>query len=351
MINPRMSPPGTQLALGTSLLALVCLGTTLATHAPTTHAPVAIPKHSHMAEHNAVAEHESDHGAPAGPRLRGEAGPPARQAKTAFPPTRLGKPLSHAAVPTAIAEDLRLALISEERVGRSVRGQPIHQIRIGNGDYVILMLASIHGNESAGTPLLNRLAEHLQQHTEALSDCTVVLLPQVNPDGVQNASRFNAQGVDLNRNFPADNRKNSRRYGMHALSEPESLAIFQVISHWLPDHIVTLHEPLECVDYDGAAAELAEVMSAQCSLAVKKLGSRPGSLGSYAGLTLGIPIITLELPRAARNQHPDQLWQDYGAALLAAVRHRCRTMSQPESPTSDLRARRTAAEPSAQPPR
>ena len=348
MINPRMSPPGTRLALGTCLLALVCLGTLLATQSPT-----ATLQYSRKTRQAGTAVGGADRQTTALPRLpvKAEARQPTRHSESASPAPLLDQPYSDPSAATAITEDLRLQLIAEEPVGRSVRGQPIHQIRIGNGRYVILMLASIHGNESAGTPLLNRLAEHLQHHTEALSDCTVVLLPQVNPDGVQNASRYNAQGVDLNRNFPADNRQNSRRYGMHALSEPESLAIFQVISHWLPDHIITLHEPLECVDYDGAAADLAAAMSAHCPLPVKKLGSRPGSLGSYAGLTLGIPIITLELPRAARNHHPDQLWQEYGAALLAAVSHRCRTPPRPESPAGNHRARRTAAGRSAEPTR
>ena len=63
-------------------------------------------------------------------------------------------------------------------------------------------------------------------------------------------------------------------------------------------------------------------MSEHCPLPVKKLGSRPGSLGSYAGVTLGIPTITFELHRNAAGQSPKFFWRFYGEALLQAVLHR-----------------------------
>jgi len=212
--------------------------------------------------------------------------------------------------------------MSEAIVGHSVESRPIICRRIGDGEYVVLMMASIHGNEAAGTPLLNRLAEHVVANPDLVTGVTLVLMPVVNPDGVESGKRRNARGVDLNRNFPAENRQNSSRYGLNALSEPEALAIYQVINDTLPNHIVTLHEPLQCVDYDGPAKELAKVMSEHCPLPVKKLGSRPGSLGSYAGVTLGIPTITFELPRNAAIQSPEFLWRFYGEALIQALLHR-----------------------------
>lgn len=213
----------------------------------------------------------------------------------------------------------------ETIVGQSVEGRPLLCQRIGDGEYVVLMMASIHGNEAAGTPLLNRLAEHVIENPELLAGATLVLLPIVNPDGVESGQRYNARGVDLNRNFPAENRQNSTRYGLNALSEPEALAIYQVINDTLPNHIVTLHEPLQCVDYDGPAAALATAMSNFCPLPVKKLGSRPGSLGSYAGVTLSIPTVTFELPGNAATQPDEFLWRFYGEALIQAVLYRHQT--------------------------
>ena len=73
------------------------------------------------------------------------------------------------------------------------------------------------------------------------------------------------------------------------------------------------------MDYDGPARSLAEQMAKLCGLPVKKLGARPGSLGSYAGLALGIPIITLELPRNEELLDSNTLFQRYAAALIAAI--------------------------------
>lgn len=230
--------------------------------------------------------------------------------------TRSERPCSQE---TPEPEAIRFA---ESVIGNSVDGRPIHCLTFGESEYVVLIMASIHGNESAGTPLLHRLVDRVVKNPELLNGSRLVLIPSVNPDGVADGQRFNRRGVDLNRNFPAENRKNSSRYGLTALSEPEALAVYETINNEVPNHIVTLHEPLQCVDFDGPAAELARRMSEHSPLPVKKLGSRPGSLGSYAGVTLGIPTVTLELPGNASNQSVDYLWRFYGESLLQALLYR-----------------------------
>ena len=95
--------------------------------------------------------------------------------------------------------------------------------------------------------------------------------------------------------------------------------IKQVIQQYDPDRIVTLHQPLNCIDYDGPAQMLAQRMGQYCALPVKKLGARPGSLGSYAGVTLGIPIITFEMLPADSQLTSQALWSKYGRAMLAAI--------------------------------
>ena len=204
-------------------------------------------------------------------------------------------------------------------VGTSVEGRSIMCLVLGEGPDVALIMATIHGNEPAGTPLVRRLATHLRQHPEILDGRKVVLLRLANPDGLAHRSRYNSHGVDLNRNFEAANRLSSKQSGLTALSEPESRAIRQVILQYQPDRIVSIHQPLACIDYDGPAQELAERMGQYCALPVKKLGARPGSLGSYAGVTLGIPIITFEMLGSDSQLDTEALWQKYGRALVAAI--------------------------------
>jgi murein peptide amidase A len=205
-------------------------------------------------------------------------------------------------------------------VGHSVEGNPIELEVLGTGGDVVLLMASIHGNEPAGTPLLGRLRQYIDQHPDLLEGRKVLLMPVANPDGLARNIRHNVRGVDINRNFPAGNFQETRRHGPAALSEPESQAIHDVLTRFTLNRIVSIHQPLECVDWDGPGESLARAMGAWTDLPVKKLGGRPGSLGSYAGDTLGIPIITLELPKHATGMDEDALWQAYGPMMLAAIR-------------------------------
>jgi protein MpaA len=140
-----------------------------------------------------------------------------------------------------------------------------------------------------------------------------------NPDGAAHNSRYNAHGVDLNRNFEAANRVADKEGGPSALSEPEARVIHELIRQHSPNRIVSVHQPLACIDYDGPGLNIANRMAQYCDLPVKKLGARPGSLGSYAGVTLGIPIITLEMLPTDSQSGPQTLWNRYGKALIAAI--------------------------------
>jgi len=207
--------------------------------------------------------------------------------------------------------------------GWSVEGRPIDCLVLGDGDEVVLIMASIHGNEPAGTPLVSRLVDHLMEQPATVDGLRVVVIPVANPDGFALGRRQNVNGVDLNRNFPASNYHASDSHGAEALSEPESLALRGLLDTFKPRRIVSLHQPINygdpCIDYDGPAAGLAHAMAERCDLPVMKLGGRGGSLGSYAGQTLNIPIITVELPREATDWDASMLWDRYGDMLLTAL--------------------------------
>ena len=209
--------------------------------------------------------------------------------------------------------------IQRRIVGKSVENRPIECTVLGEGRDVTFILAAIHGSEPAGIPLVRRLAQYLQQYPHLLQERKVVLLPVANPDGVAHNSRYNARGVDLNRNFSTTNRLNSRRFGCTALSEPEARVIEQLLRQYAPDRIVSIHQPLACIDYDGPGKTLARHLAEYCNLPLIKLGPKPGSLGSYARVTLRIPIITLELPYITDRLNSQRLWQRYGPALIAAI--------------------------------
>ncbi len=203
--------------------------------------------------------------------------------------------------------------------GVSVENRPIMYSVLGNGEDVTFIIAGIHGDEPAGPELANHLADYLNQNQNILIGRKVVILPAANPDGLAYQTRANVNKVDINRNFPAENRINDPNYGPSGLSEPESHIIYTLIQQYKPARIVSIHQPYGCIDYDGPAEELAQKMDLYCDLPVEKVGAQPGSLGSYAGVELGIPIITFEMFENDSILNTQLLWQKYGKALLAAV--------------------------------
>ena len=229
------------------------------------------------------------------------------------------KPVDYPVIVRVLEPPVTEPAIQTSIVNKSIENRPLEYTVYGEGPDVTFVLAAIHGNEKAGISLVRRLDKYLQQRPEIIERRKVVLLPIANPDGVARNSRYNARGIDLNRNFPAFNRINSSRFGLTPLSEPESRFIFQLVRQYSPDRIVSIHQPLACIDYDGPSRALANRMAQYCNLPLKKLGAKPGSLGSHAGVALGIPIISLELPETSDRFNSEQLWRQYGPALVAAV--------------------------------
>jgi protein MpaA len=211
--------------------------------------------------------------------------------------------------------------VDTQVVGKSLEGRPIECHVLGDGEDVFWYIATIHGNEAAGTPMADKFVEWLKAHPEELEGRRVVITPVANPDGFADNVRHNKNGVDLNRNFPAGNFDPVKVHGATPLSEPESRALMRVMMTYFPDRIVTIHQPLDCMDFDGEESKkMAAAMAEKCRLPLKQVGSRPGSLGSFVGLTLGKPIVTVELPEDA-GMDGEKLWDEYGEAMITGLRY------------------------------
>ncbi len=234
-------------------------------------------------------------------------------------PTIITIPPPEKAAPVTQKEPPAIKTQNRYIAGYSRQSRPIEYYVFGKGPDVTFVLGGIHGNEPASAVLASQLIKYLQANPSVLKNRKVVVLPRANPDGLANNSRFNNNGVDINRNFFALNRLNSPENGFSALSEPESKAIERIISSHSPRRIISLHQPYGCIDYDGPGDKLAYRMAQYSSLPVKKLGAKPGSLGSYAGLKLGVPIITVELPQYDSWLGGEALWTRYGRMLLAGI--------------------------------
>lgn len=211
---------------------------------------------------------------------------------------------------------------TNEIFGRSVQGRPIYAHILGNGPDTTLILAAVHGNETATPYLVKELRTHLKRYPAWLQGRRVVLVPTLNPDGLQKRSRVNARGVDINRNYPGTWRRPKRgerfRPGTSPASEPETQAMIRLVNKYRPNRIVSIHQPLHCIAYSGERSRaLAYTMSKRNGYTVKdNIGyPTPGGFGGYCDLIIKTPIVTLELPW----QSPQAAWKQNARALLAAI--------------------------------
>jgi hypothetical protein len=186
---------------------------------------------------------------------------------------------------------------------------------------VVFLFHTIHGNEAPAEQCGQRMRSWLLAHPEAFSGLQIAFITQVNPDGYRAGTRFNVNGIDLNRNFPASNFEPSETFGPSPASEPETQVVVSIVEEASPAAIVTVHSPLDVINYDGPAQELAERAAADTGIPVDvDLGPYPGSFGSYAGLDLQIPAVTLELPSSVMARSGFEKWNRVEEVALEWVR-------------------------------
>lgn len=186
----------------------------------------------------------------------------------------------------------------------------ISLIEIKNNKYdkTVLIIGVFHGEEPQGNFLIN---EYLKTDMQGIKN-RLLIIPCLNPDGMKKNKRQNANGVDLNRNFPTKNwiktQKNEYWGADEAGSEIETKFMTEILNEYKIDAILSIHAPFKIVNYDGPAKELAEKISEITGYKVQaEIGyPTPGSFGNYAGVERNIPTITLELPEDETNE---QLWK------------------------------------------
>ncbi len=221
---------------------------------------------------------------------------------------------------------------SVRTVGQSVEGRPIELHTYGTGTTSILFVGGIHGGYEWNSVLLAyALIDHLEAEKANIpSTLSIHVIPNLNPDGVYTIigkegrftatdvpvgtdtapGRFNAHGVDLNRNFDCKWQPESSwrgkvvNAGTAPFSEPEAQALKSVVSELNPQGVVFWHSKAnavyasECEDgilpgtrtlmntyAGGAGYTTVDVFDAY-----PVTGDAEGWLAS-----IGIPAITVEL--------------------------------------------------------
>lgn len=222
--------------------------------------------------------------------------------------------------PAPIAETPEAQATSTQLlIGTSVKGREIEAYTFGTGDTNLLFVGGIHGGYEANTVrLAEAMIEEFQLDEDVIpSSVTVHIIPNLNPDGyalpptaADAERRFNANSVDLNRNFDCrwkstgTWRSVTMSAGTAPFSEPEAVALRDYVAEVNPNAAVFWH------------SAASEVFTSECGNGV--LSSTDLLMNTYASAStyraaglwtaypvsgdaegwlanIGIPAITVEL--------------------------------------------------------
>lgn len=119
--------------------------------------------------------------------------------------------------------------------GFSVLKKPIRSVCFGNGKTKVLLWSQMHGNETTTTKAVFDVLNLFEKAgsnaflKDILANCTLKIIPVLNPDGAEAYTRENANKIDLNRDA-------------QALSQPESRILDAVFKEFKPDFCFNLHD-------------------------------------------------------------------------------------------------------------
>jgi len=172
--------------------------------------------------------------------------------------------------PIVVEESDELPFVTETVIGQSVQGRDITAYHYGTGDTELLFVGGIHGGYEWNTVLVAyQLMDYLNANPNVVpANVTVTVIPVLNPDGLNKIvgspgrfslvdvpdsaaatipGRYNANNVDLNRNFDCDWQAQgvwqdkTVSGGTAPFSEPESQAFRQYVQARRPTAVVVYY--------------------------------------------------------------------------------------------------------------
>ncbi len=122
-----------------------------------------------------------------------------------------------------------------EKLGESFNRQSVCKFRFGYGPICILAWSQMHGNEPTATASLIDFMQFLLTSEGSAwqaswqDKISLHILPMLNPDGAENNTRVNAQGIDINRDAAV-------------LQSPEGRILHNLLNTLKPDVAFNLHD-------------------------------------------------------------------------------------------------------------
>jgi hypothetical protein len=143
------------------------------------------------------------------------------------------------------------AVVQVRVIGHTVKGRAIVAYRLGqpSSPTKVVFMAGMHGDEQGPARILYQLRDG-----RPIKGADIWVVPVYNPDGRARHTRQNADGVDLNRNWPYHwvHLAGATNSGKSAASEPETKAMMAFLRQVRPRWIVSFHQPLHGVGRAGS---------------------------------------------------------------------------------------------------
>lgn len=238
-------------------------------------------------------------------------------------------------------------------IGNSVEGRSIDVHSFGTGETHLLFVGGVHGGYEWNSVIVAEklIAELTAGKMTVPPSVTINIIPNVNPDGVyrvlgmttgftetealaiaptaEAAGRFNANNVDLNRNFDCKWQATSTWRGQtvsageEAFSEPEAKALRDYVLKTKPTSVVLWHSQAnavyasECLD--GILPETLTLMQTYARAGnydqVATFDSYPITGDAEGWLaSIGIPAVTVELETRTSSE-----WERNRAGVNAVL--------------------------------
>lgn len=238
----------------------------------------------------------------------------------------------------------------KEVIGTSGEGRAIEAHTFGTGNTRLLFVGGIHGGYEWNSVLVAyQFIDYIKENPTSIpKNLTVSIIPSANPDGLYRviqkegrfmpqdvpsdtklleSGRFNANNVDLNRNFACNWQPTSMwksktvSAGAKVFSEPEALAIRDFVTAHTPDSVIFWHSKANAVyasecnsgilpktlELMNVYAKASKYTAIKSFTAYKTSGDAEGWLAS-----INIPAITVEL-----STHEDIEWDRNLAGIKA----------------------------------
>jgi hypothetical protein len=243
---------------------------------------------------------------------------------------------------------------TQTTIGTSVAGRPLVAYTYGTGTTTLLFVGGIHGGyEWNSVFLAYRLMDYLEANPSVIPDnVAVTIIPALNPDGLfavvgvegrfavadvpdapntTGKGRFNANNVDLNRNFActwqatSSWRGNPVSAGSGPFSEPEAAALRDFVLTATPTAAVFWHSAANTVYgsecEEGILPETLTIMNVYATPAqyaqVARFDAYPITGDAEGWLaSIGVPAITVEL-----ETHDSTDWERNLAGTLAVFEY------------------------------